>query len=578
MTSSPDARMEHLTRFLFTAPPWYMSALAIVLAGVALDLARGMVPGPFSPGVLAFAVPALLAFATTKPLVDLAGSFTTWNRSAALALACLIFAFCTTLPGLLLPYPGLFTFLFAFSLGLLLGVRLLVLVAIADYRPSRMLPAGLSQSIWGLIAGWFLLPGPFTGAALVALITVGAAALVLVVLIDKPLQRIFHIHIFHFLNAFLAHLTDGSRGMESFFSALGEEITLPQVSFLFRRAGRKDILLTVPNVHPGPLGDIGGGRLPHILHGSFDAEVLTAHGCSTHDYNLAREEEIAKIVDAVKDSVAGIIPAPSASRSLRIRAGSLELLCQAFPGSLLLVGTRAPERTEDLDPAIGWVLMAEGHRLPGHVALVDAHNSMTEVSGGTYLGSPVAMDYLDAGFRAIDAARGLERVPFRAGAAHVPLPFTREQGLGDLGVQAFVVEAGGQKTAYVLLDGNNIVKGGREVLLAAVRDLVDDAEIMTTDTHLVNTITGKNPVGLRVPAAEIAPFARKAVEAAIADLAPAEAGAATAWCRDVQVFGPQRIAQISSISTTIVNFIGPLGISLLLSAYLLTLVTYMALV
>jgi putative membrane protein len=568
--------MEHLTRFLFTAPPWYVSACLIVLAGLALDLAMGRVPGPLTPGVLAFALPALLAFLATKPLVGLAGSFTTWNRSAALALACLVFAACTTLPGLLLPYRGLFTFLFAFSLGLIFGIRLLVLVATADYRPARMLPAALSQSVWGVPAGWLLLPGPFLPAALVAHAAVGAAALLLVSLIERPLYRIFRIHIFHFLNAFLAHLTDGTRAMEPFFAALGEGITLPQVSFLFRRGGRDDILLTVPNVHPGPVGDEGGGRLPHILHGSLGGEVLVAHGCATHDYNLTREEEIGKITRAVRESVARLPAAPAASRSFRVREGSVDLLCQRFSDSLLLVGTRAPERTEDLDPAIGWILMAEGHRLYEHVALVDAHNSMTEVSGGTYLGSPVATEYLTAGLRAMGAGHGVDLFPFRAGAAHLPLPFTREQGIGDLGVQALVVEAGGQRTAYVLLDGNNIVKGGREALLGAIRDLVDEGEVMTTDTHLVNTITGKNPIGLVVPPAEIAPHLRKAVEAALADLAPAEAGAATAWCRDVQVFGPQRISQIASITTTSVNFIGPLGISLLLSAYLLTLVTFLA--
>ena len=557
--------MENLTRFLFTAPPWYVPAVLMVLAGLAF-------------GIPMFTIPALLALVLTEPLVRLSGSFTTWNRSASLALASLVFSLCTTLPGILLPIQNLFAFLFAFSLGLVFGIRLLVLVAMADYRPARMLPAALSQSIWGVVAGFFLLPGPFLAAALVAHIAVGAAALLLIYLIERPLYRIFRIHIFHFLNTFLAHLTDGSRGMEEFFSAMGEGISLPQVSFLFRRAGKKDILLTVPNVHPGPLGDIGGGRLPHILHASLDGEVLTAHGCATHDYNLTREEEAGKIVTAVRDSLVHLAPAPMASRSARIREGSVDLLLQRFADSLLLVGTRAPERTEDLDPAIGWILLAEGHRFYGHVAFVDAHNSMTEVSGATYLGSPVATEYLTGGTRAMEAGNALEMLPFRAGAAHVPLPFTREQGFGDLGVQALIIEAGGQKTAYVLLDGNNIVKGGREVLLGGIRDLVDECEVMTTDTHLVNTITGKNPIGMRVPPADIVPHIRQAVEAAIADLAPAEAGAATAWCRDIQIFGPQRISQVSSITTTTVTFIGPLGVSLLLSAYLLTLVTFMAMV
>ncbi|HUK39304.1 MAG TPA: DUF2070 family protein [Methanomicrobiales archaeon] len=565
MASSPDARMENLTRFLFTAPPWYIPAVIAVLIGIAF-------------GIPLFTIPALLALVLSKPLVRLAGSFTTWNRSASLALASLVFSLCTTLPGILLPVPNLFAFLYAFSLGLIFGVRLLVLVATADYRPAGMIPAALSQSVWGVAAGWYLIPGPFLAAALVAHLTVGAAAVVLVYLVERPLYRNFRIHIFHFLNAFLAHLTDGSRGMEGFFDALGEGITLPQVSFLFRRAGKKDIILTVPNVHPGPLGDVGGGRLPHILHDSLDGEVLTAHGCSTHDYNLTREEEAGKVAAAVRESLGGIRPAPGASRPARIREGSVDLLCQRFPDSLLVVGTRAPERTEDLDPAVGWILLAEGHRLYGQVALVDAHNAMTEVSGATFLGSPVAGEYLAGGIRAMETCRGLELQPFRAGVSHLALPFGREQGLGDLGVQALVIEAAGQKTGYVLLDGNNIVRGGREPLLAAVRDLVDEAEVMTTDSHLVNTITGKNPIGLAVPPAEIAPYVREAVQLAIADLAPAEAGAATAWCRDVRIFGPQRIAQLSSISTTTVNFIGPLGISLLLSAYLLTLVTYLVLI
>ena len=45
----------------------------------------------------------------------------------------------------------------------------------------------------------------------------------------------------------------------------------------------------------------------------------------------------------------------------------------------------------------------------------------------------------------MEAANELERYPFRAGVAHLTLPFTREQGLGDLGVQALVIEAGGRR-------------------------------------------------------------------------------------------------------------------------------------
>ena len=74
-----------------------------------------------------------------------------------------------------------------------------------------------------------------------------------------------------------------------------------------------------------------------------------------------------------------------------------------------------------------------------------------------------------------------------------------------------VVEVDWQRTAYVLLDGNNIEAGVREVLRGAVLEMVDEAEVMTTDSHVVNTITGTNPIGLNVPAAEFLPFILRGV-------------------------------------------------------------------
>ena len=48
------------------------------------------------------------------------------------------------------------------------------------------------------------------------------------------------------------------------------------------------------------------------------------------------------------------------------------------------------------------------------------------------------------------------------------LPYSREQGFGDLGVQVLVVEVDGQRTAYVPIDGNNMAEGVRDTLLAGI--------------------------------------------------------------------------------------------------------------
>ena len=572
---SPDARMEHLTRFLFTAPPWYLSLVVAALPGLLLDiLAPHTLPAPWA-GTLLFTAPAISAFLLTLPLVRLSGGAGTWNRSAFLSLCCTLFQLAAVLPGLALPFPGLFPFLYAFSLGLITGIRLLVLVATADYRPPRILVPALLQGLAGLAAGAFLPLAGLVPVALVALLTVGAGSLLLIRLIEYPLERMLHVRTFGFLTAFLAHLTDGSPGMDTWFRLMGEEVSVPQATLVFQREGKPDIVLTVPNIHPGPVGDAGGGTLPHVLHDSLDGQVLVAHGCATHDFNPAGAQEIGKVVDAVRESLRDLRFQGGAGRSGRVNHGSVSLLAQRFGDTLLAVGTRAPERTEDLDPSLALILMAGARRYFRHLLFIDAHNSMTEVSGGVHYGTPIATEYVEACRDAVAKEAGAAPAPFRAGAARVPVPFGRDQGFGELGVQALVIETAGQKTAYVLLDGNNIVQGAREVLRDAVLALVDDAEIMTTDTHVVNTITGKNPIGLAVPSAQIVPYVVKAVGEAVADLAPARAGAATACIRGIVVFGSHRIAQIAAAVTATITFLAPLGIALFFCAYLLSLITYL---
>ena len=114
----------------------------------------------------------------------------------------------------------------------------------------------------------------------------------------------------------------------------------------------------------------------------------------------------------------------------------------------------------------------------------------------------------------------------------------------------------------------------REILLEEIHQYVDDAEIMTTDSHVVNTITGKNPVGMNVPVAEIAPFVIRALNAALEDLSPAEAAAGTAQCDHIVVFGSNRISQLASTVNAMLVFVAPLSLAMLLLAFLLSIVAY----
>jgi putative membrane protein len=256
----------------------------------------------------------------------------------------------------------------------------------------------------------------------------------------------------------------------------------------------------------------------------------------------------------------------------------VHLLSQRFGDAILLVSTRSPLRTEDLDFSVGMAIMAEGHRWYPHVAFVDAHNCMTDLSSPVHAATLTATEYQRAAETAMEDCHRAELYPFAIGVAHQTVPYSREQGFGDLGIQALVVETCGQTTAYVLIDGNNMAQGVREVLVSEILTLVDAAEVMTTDSHVVNTITGKNPVGMHVPPAEFLPIIMQTVRAAIADLAPAHAAAGTAHCKGIVVFGSNRISQLASTVNAMLIYVAPLSVAMLMLAFLLSLIAYIVIV
>jgi putative membrane protein len=139
-----------------------------------------------------------------------------------------------------------------------------------------------------------------------------------------------------------------------------------------------------------------------------------------------------------------------------------------------------------------------------------------------------------------------------------------------------VIRAGKQATAYLLFDGNNISPGARETTRDFLLRWVDEAEVMSTDSHVVNTISGRNPVGLNVPVGEILPFVEEAVVMALQDMRPAEVSGSMAWCEDVVIFGSHRISQVASTVNTVLLFIPLLSAGILLFAFLLSILLYLA--
>jgi len=156
---------------------------------------------------------------------------------------------------------------------------------------------------------------------------------------------------------------------------------------------------------------------------------------------------------------------------------------------------------EDIPFELGAEIVEKGRALGAEdVVVIDAHNSIGGSSEVPILLPEQLNDLKTAAESAIKAALKLRRTGFKFGASRVvPEELGLREGLGPGGIAVATLEVQEQRVAYVIFDGNNVVKGLREEIREALKELVDDSEVLATDTHVVNAIStierGYRPVG-----------------------------------------------------------------------------------
>ncbi|MFC7069862.1 DUF2070 family protein [Halobaculum lipolyticum] len=645
--TATQSNLAGLSRFIFRAPSWYTSvAFALLLAAVAgvgaferpetTQVWRGVlfVGRDAWEGVFFIGIPTVVASLGTAWVDRLVGGKLTPNRSSLLALVCevIIVAFLTV--GALLAYltplgqPFVFDVLVV-ALASVFAIRLLVIMAVSQ---SSILvaaaPASLQTAtaalllfvysgtlrvleVGGPLLDTFLMPylarpgeapaelsaiGPdhFLVLGLTCVLYAGGVWTFLYV-VDRPWRNTLGVSVLDFLRGFIGHIAEGSRELEDFFEQLGEEAVVPVTVLSFRTPdGAEKARWVLPMIHPGPMGEIGGGNLPVRVADATEGLAFPPHATAGHDFNLVTEREVDTVVEAADRAHERLTYSRDASRSVRATAGEASLLSQAFDDDALLVNTFAPGFADDVEYAVGLSAAAEA-RTSGldDVLLADAHNSNNGLDGPDLghvtPGSTRSFDMIraagDAGDRLAVAPRG----DLSVGVAWERTDWTPEEGIGPLGIRAMVTsvdadpagpgaagDSGPQTTAYVLVDGNNMEPGLRDVLVERVVEGVgvDEAEVMTTDTHVVNTVDADNQVGAVVDHDELADVVAGVVADAADDTEPVESGMATEHA-EVTVFGNDRTESLASHANAAVSMGGALAAAVVLASLAISVLLFL---
>jgi putative membrane protein len=297
--------------------------------------------------------------------------------------------------------------------------------------------------------------------------------------------------------------------------------------------------------------------------------VIVPHGTAYHDFNLVTAEESQKIIQAAKLALERINYSDLATRSVREVVGNTKILGQRFGDSVFMVSTQAPTSTEDIEFSVGFTAMAEGRVAGARFAtIIDAHNCTEPFAMAIMSGTRDSYNIIHAAANSSRRLLSLPDGPVMIGTAISPPICTRLEGMGDLGIRVAVVQVDNQKTAYIVIDGNNMISGLRERLIEKLP--VDDAEVMTTDTHSVNIISGANYVGQKLDCDLLVETVRKLVDKAIADLEPVRAGMDVEIAPDVRVFGSHKIAKLASTANAMVAMAGAFAAAVIVAAISLT--------
>ena len=623
MTAS-QSNLAGLSRFIFRAPNWYTSlAFALLVAAVAgvgaFDsgeadaVFRGIlfVGQDAWEGIFFIGVPTVVAGFATPPVDRYTGGRLTYNRASLLALLCeLVIVAVITVAGLiayLLPrfgQPFVFDALM-FALASVFALRLLVVMAVSRTSlPIAVFPASIQTAVAAALL--FVYSGTIRyladgGSAMEAFLTpflyesaeapgvlstlsptqfvllgvlcviYAVAVYVFLVAVDRPWRQSMGVSMLDFIRGFIGHVAEGTSELEDFFEELGEEAIVPVTVLAFRDAeGAEKARFVLPMIHPGPMGEIGGGNLPERVAETADGLAFPPHATAGHDFNLVTEREVERLIDAADRAHARIDYGDEATRSVRRESGDAGMLGQAFGGDGLLVNTFSPEFADDVEYGVGLSVTAEArtHGLDD-VLLVDAHNCNNGLDGPDLghvtPGSPRSFDMIRAAGQVGERLDESPEGSLSLGTAWDETDWEPADGIGPLGIRVAVVEVDGQETAYVLADGNNMEPWLRDRTVDALLDAgVDAAEVMTTDTHVVNTIEADNQIGDAIDHSAFVDAVTALVEEARNDLEPVEAGMATERA-EVTVFGNDRTETLASHANAVVSLGGAFALAVSLA-------------
>ncbi len=559
---------------LFTLPSyrtltsWLLTTYLFIGVFVALPILpsfQGLLQG-LVVGVILFLLAMLSDFAVyisslkNDPVFDL-------RRCSALSLySSLLWVVFVLLGGF--SYIFFNDFVLSLRLSLLglcaiLILRLLVFSAVSFAGSGRIFFYSILQP--GLYAMPMVFAGGTTGHVFASstmlffassLVVSVLAAFCFLFFLNRMGTKILGVKSLSVLRVFMANWTeDLNEPLESLLEKLSVERSIKLSVIMFRARRKVKAVIVVPAFHPGPFKNVGSSALPYLIQKELETKlkciVSVPHGLSGHDLDLASQAQNQKIIGNISEMVDVSNFGSQTTPLIRVQRNGAHASCQIFGECPLFTLTLAPQTMEDLPRDLESFIAEEARKRGLSIAItIDAHNSIE----GPFQVERAISPLRETAVASLETALQSQRSSLQVGAAKiVPADFSLKDGMGSGGICVIAVKVRDQLTAYVTIDGNNMVSGLRERILQGLSEIgFTDGEVLTTDTHAVNGIVltprGYHPLGEALDQEKLIRYIEQAATNAKKNLEPAEAAWFTKVTPNVRVIGEKQVEMLCKLA------------------------------
>ncbi len=263
-----------------------------------------------------------------------------------------------------------------------------------------------------------------------------------------------------------------------------------------------NILLVLPDIHPGPFYPVGGSNLPSeisLKYTTARAHAITLHSISDHSLNLPSKTQLRRFLDSL-DHKCIIEKGYRCTEPITVDSKYANVTAIAFGSAALLI-LSSKYGMEDIPMPVRYEVERYA-RLKGFkdIMLVDAHDGM-----GKHLGDEEVKDMIDTCKYVLDYLKSMEQYNFKVGLMHYNYTSSNDGSLsmlgsdsksrnlksynsdiGSSGIYVCKIYVNNSILLITWIDANNVLSDVREYVVKRLKEaLIDDKKSTANRYHIV---------------------------------------------------------------------------------------------